>query len=232
MGDNLPNDYITSRKDEESGNLPYHGHKESEKVVGPALGLVKLPSSIKNPSPRKASRSSDTYHLSDREKTVIRPVLSMTSLQMKTRLVQRLRKRFHDPDSTFVTNPLIAASTLVGAVDPFGIHIFVDFSNIHIGFQSHMRAARGLHEKAYVRLILFSHPYFTKSEAPLAPVKTEQMRSWISLSLLNLQTPFRTNTSPVDLTTSFFLSFSRSYSRKRSPSGTTNLGRVLFTTKW
>jgi hypothetical protein len=81
---------------------------------------------------------------------VIQPFRPTTLEQQQAKLVKKLRKQF--PDSTRL---LVLGSQVTGYTDAAldhanGIHVFVDFSNIIIGFYNKLKAARGLHEKAYV----------------------------------------------------------------------------------
>ena len=132
-------------------NNTYIGRDATGKAVelGSATVIAELPaSSIRIPS----------LWVPDKDPLVIQPKLLQTATEQKWRLIRRLRKRFPDPESLFATDSDSAMSNVAGITDPNGIHIFVDFSNIIIGFYNRLKASRHLHEKAYVSLILFFFP--------------------------------------------------------------------------
>ena len=132
-------------------------NNDIEKSIGiGSLAVTELlPSSIKIPSPQKTIITLEDA-LVFVDPTIIRPIRRTTAVEQKRRLIRRLRKRFPDPQSIFANDPESAIFNAGGITDPNGIHVFVDFSNIIIGFYNRLKAARGLHEKAYVSLHLIS----------------------------------------------------------------------------
>lgn len=110
-----------------------------------------VPASVLLPPPTTPKKLSNTIFELDLDPLVIRPSKLLSSAEQKEILAKRLRKRFKDTTSLF-EGDLKAAIYNFGKFDPQGIHVFVDFSNIIIGFANKIKAARGLHEKAFVSI--------------------------------------------------------------------------------
>jgi hypothetical protein len=86
---------------------------------------------------------------------IIRPFYNLTANEQKAKLIRKIKKRYPDPTSLLETNAALAIGYIGGVTDPKnGIHIFVDFSNIMIGFSNRLKAARNIHEKAHVGICL------------------------------------------------------------------------------
>ena len=137
--------------------------KPASKPSTPAFELI--PASVLVPSSLTSQRTFFPPPLEhDFDPLVLRPLKPVTGIEQKKHLVRRLKKRYKD--SSFTDGSIEAAIYAFGATNSNGVHVFIDFSNIIIGFCNKIKAARGLHEKAFVsstplgltrpRLILFS----------------------------------------------------------------------------
>jgi hypothetical protein len=125
--------------------------KSISKPSIPTFGLV--PASVLVPSslaPKKVISSLPYEH--DIDPLVIRPLKPVTSPEQKSHLVKRLRRRYKESPSLFESD-FESAIYSFGVIDSHGVHVFVDFSNIIIGFCNKIKATRGLHEKAFVSLL-------------------------------------------------------------------------------
>lgn len=108
-----------------------------------------IPSSVALPP--KLSIDLSPIPISYVDPQIIRPFYSLTANEQKVRLIKKIKKKFPDPTSILETDPRQAISRLSGTTDPkIGIHVFVDFSNIIIGFYNRLKAARNIHERAHV----------------------------------------------------------------------------------
>jgi hypothetical protein len=142
-------------------------HDDSETAAVPASsvdiskqGLNPLPLTLQKPAKSYKNRP-PPIPWSYVDSTIIRPFYDLTANEQKAKLIKKLIKRFPDPTSLLSTDPALAISNLKGVTNPKeGIHVFVDFSNIIIGFSNRLKAIRNIHEKAYVSAILFCHSIF------------------------------------------------------------------------
>ncbi|KAH6677209.1 hypothetical protein B0J14DRAFT_697833 [Halenospora varia] len=78
----------------------------------------------------------------------IQPIYTLTVTEKKARLIKKLRKRN-------LLSPSLDLNSVVslwgGNNDPNGLHIFVDLSNIMIGFYNHLKWMRGIPETAQMK---------------------------------------------------------------------------------
>ena len=85
------------------------------------------------------------------DRTVIQPLYTLTASEQKAKLVKKLLRKFGpEPGSLLKSDPALALLTS-GNTSLDGIHVFVDCSNIIIGFYNRIKASRGLHEKAHIK---------------------------------------------------------------------------------
>lgn len=83
---------------------------------------------------------------------VIRPLLYASHDTKKLRIAEKLMLRF-GPTSSTIEGDLIRAMCHVGGNErPDGIHVFVDSSNIAIGFAEALKRARGMDKNEFTKL--------------------------------------------------------------------------------
>ncbi|OBT82701.1 hypothetical protein VE02_08844 [Pseudogymnoascus sp. 03VT05] len=83
---------------------------------------------------------------------VIRPLLYASHDTKKLRIAEKLMLRF-GPISSTIEGDLIRAMVQVGGNErPDGIHVFVDSSNISIGFAEALKKARGMDKNEFTKL--------------------------------------------------------------------------------
>ncbi|OBT54793.1 hypothetical protein VE04_04136 [Pseudogymnoascus sp. 24MN13] len=83
---------------------------------------------------------------------VIRPLLYASHDTKKLRIAEKLMLRF-GPTSSTIEGDLIRAMDHVGGNErPDGIHVFVDSSNIAIGFAEALKRARGIDKNEFTKL--------------------------------------------------------------------------------
>lgn len=83
---------------------------------------------------------------------VIRPLLYASHDTKKLRIAEKLMLRF-GPTSSTIEGDLIRAMDHVGGNErPDGIHVFVDASNIAIGFAEALKRARGMDKNEFTKL--------------------------------------------------------------------------------
>jgi hypothetical protein len=78
--------------------------------------------------------------------SIIQPSYTLTVNEQKAKLVKKLLRKFPDETSN-ISNSI----SRLGNTNDDGIHIFVDCSNIVIGFYNQLRANRDINPAAYVR---------------------------------------------------------------------------------
>jgi hypothetical protein len=86
----------------------------------------------------------------------IQPIYTLTAKEQKAKLVKKLAMQ-HSTESALRTNPAHIINALGGKVDQDGLHIFVDLSNITIGFYNKLKLNRGLRRDAYIKQPPFSY---------------------------------------------------------------------------
>ncbi|KAI9707167.1 MAG: hypothetical protein M1836_000127 [Candelina mexicana] len=87
----------------------------------------------------------------------IEPLVPMSSLNKKAKLTQDLIRKF-EAQKTSLMNPLpLLTSSAITDVSTNGLHIFVDASNIMIGFHETLKRARGIPISRYIRRVPFSY---------------------------------------------------------------------------
>jgi hypothetical protein len=85
------------------------------------------------------------------DRTVIQPLYTLIASEQKAKLVKKLLRKFGpEPGSLLKSDPTLPLLPS-GNTSPDGIHVFVDCSNIIIGFYNRIKASRGLHEKAHIK---------------------------------------------------------------------------------
>jgi hypothetical protein len=77
--------------------------------------------------------------------STIQPFYTLTINEQKVKLVKKLLKKF--PSETNIPNSI----SRLGNKHDNGIHIFVDCSNIVIGFFNRLKCNRGMNPAVYVR---------------------------------------------------------------------------------
>ena len=84
--------------------------------------------------------------------TEIRPIETLTREEKYTKLVKKLQIRFCKDSEAFIqTNHDNIAKTYGGNLNPDGIHVFVDCSNIVIGFIDQLKRVRGMNVRSPAR---------------------------------------------------------------------------------
>lgn len=117
-----------------------------------------IPASILLPSSSKPFQEEDTrppplMPTLYQDPTVIRPIRTLTENEQKAKIIKKMLTHFQYMNESR-TIPLSLSQ--LGAVTVPGIHVFVDLSNIVIGFYTRIKLNRGLHEKAHVKNPPFS----------------------------------------------------------------------------
>lgn len=75
----------------------------------------------------------------------IKPLAVLTKEEKKAELVRKVIQKIGvEPGSLIVTDPVLAATQVAGNISGVGVHIFVDGSNIIIGFQDRLKKVRGM----------------------------------------------------------------------------------------
>ncbi|RFU30842.1 hypothetical protein B7463_g5481, partial [Scytalidium lignicola] len=90
---------------------------------------------------------------------IIEPFERLTPTEKRKRLINKLRViygSFEIPSSLVLSQPDSSIYFAGPQAIPEGIHVFVDCSNIVIGFYNSLRKARGLHPQAYIKNALLS----------------------------------------------------------------------------
>ena len=70
--------------------------------------------------------------------SIVQPILTLTAKEQKTRLIKKLAEQFSHE------NKITRALSHLGTTDPNGIHVFVDLSNIIIGFFNRLKFNRNI----------------------------------------------------------------------------------------
>ncbi|OBT67399.1 hypothetical protein VE03_03098 [Pseudogymnoascus sp. 23342-1-I1] len=83
---------------------------------------------------------------------VIRPLLYASLDTKKLRIAEKLMQRFRTSLSTIEDDLVRAISSVGGNERPDGIHVFVDSSNIAIGFAEALKRARGIDKNEFTKL--------------------------------------------------------------------------------
>lgn len=85
--------------------------------------------------------------------STIRPILTLTFLEKKMRLVQKLKRRkLISPDTDYAGRLPSKERKLQAKSQAEGIHIFIDFSNIHIGFFQQVKKDRQIPLHRHTRM--------------------------------------------------------------------------------
>ncbi|PVH87905.1 hypothetical protein DL98DRAFT_648813 [Cadophora sp. DSE1049] len=77
--------------------------------------------------------------------SIVQPILTLTAKEQKTKLIKKLAEQFSQ--ETKITRAL----SQLGTTDPKGIHVFVDLSNIIIGFFNRLRFNRNIPSAARIK---------------------------------------------------------------------------------
>jgi hypothetical protein len=120
-----------------------------QKIVQTDLGH-----SVKQPGPSLIGPPPPIPTLFDPSK--IHPIYTLTANEQKAKLVKKLAMRYNT-EPALRTNPAHIITTLGGKIDKDGIHIFVDLSNICIGFYNQLKLNRGLRRDARIKQPPFSY---------------------------------------------------------------------------
>ncbi|KAH8819674.1 hypothetical protein F5884DRAFT_892682 [Xylogone sp. PMI_703] len=91
--------------------------------------------------------------------SIIEPLERLTPTEKRARLIKKLRAvsdSFETISSSALYQSGSSFSFTHSRVDPDGVHVFVDCSNIVIGFYDSLRKARGIHPQAYIKNALLS----------------------------------------------------------------------------
>lgn len=83
---------------------------------------------------------------------VIRPLLYASHDTKKLRIAEKLMQRFRTSSSTIEDDLIRAINRVGGNERPDGIHVFVDSSNIAIGFAEALKRARGIDKNEFTKL--------------------------------------------------------------------------------
>ncbi|KFY67286.1 hypothetical protein V496_01656 [Pseudogymnoascus sp. VKM F-4515 (FW-2607)] len=83
---------------------------------------------------------------------VIRPLLYASHDTKKLRIAEKLMQRFRTSSSTIEDDLSRAINRVGGNERPDGIHVFVDSSNIAIGFAEALKRARGIDKNEFTKL--------------------------------------------------------------------------------
>lgn len=139
----FPGDHLFDRSQQLRGQKRRHVLSEisqSEESSG-LESEVEIPSRLKSATFKKHSSVAITKKVAD--PYAIHPLLNLTLEEKKYRVVKKLSDQLGIDKSTFFNikhnSPL--------STDPKAVHVFVDHSNIIIGFQQAIRLARQLPEK-------------------------------------------------------------------------------------
>ncbi|QSZ28802.1 hypothetical protein DSL72_003307 [Monilinia vaccinii-corymbosi] len=125
---NLPTD--------ESSGLESEVEKASR--LNPASPLIRFP----------------VVHINDDlESGVIHPLYNLTFGDKKSMIVEKLSNHFLIDKNTLLNTP----TTPKHSTDPEAIHVFVDYSNIIIGFHQALRLARSIPERVRIKFPPFSY---------------------------------------------------------------------------
>jgi hypothetical protein len=120
-----------------------------QKIVRADLGH-----SVKQPGPSLIGPPPPIPTLFDPSK--IYPIYTLTANEQKAKLVKQLAMRYNT-EPALGTNPAHIITRLGRAIDKDGIHIFVDLSNICIGFYNQLKLNRGLRRDARIKQPPFSY---------------------------------------------------------------------------
>lgn len=93
--------------------------------------------------------------------TIIQPILVGTRDTKQLRIADKLLQKFGVTSNTIEDDLIRAISQLGGNKSPDGIHVFVDSSNITIGFRNALIKARGINKNAYTKFPPISYHSLT-----------------------------------------------------------------------
>lgn len=131
--------------------------KKSSAVVDvhatPTLFSTARAAAIGTPMPvgRRQSLPADTPRILLDPK-VVRPLLYASHDTKKLRIAEKLMLRFGATSSTIADDLIRSMNRLGGNERPDGIHVFVDSSNIAIGFAEALKKARGIDKNEFTKL--------------------------------------------------------------------------------
>jgi hypothetical protein len=135
---------------------PIHSPNRERSVHSPTLShrsdpTAFLPASMTPPKRSFIGRPPPPIPTIRVDPSVIQPFYTLTVNEQKAKLVKKLLRRF--PDESDISNSI----SHVGNKDDDGIHVFVDCSNIIIGFYNRLKYNRKISPVAYVRQPPFSY---------------------------------------------------------------------------
>jgi hypothetical protein len=85
------------------------------------------------------------------ERPTIEPILRASRAKKQLRIAKRLISRFKESQQSIHKDILRSIADIGGNTHPDGIHVFVDSSNITIGFQDALKKARGIQRETSVQ---------------------------------------------------------------------------------
>ncbi|KAL5323238.1 hypothetical protein ACEPPN_007771 [Leptodophora sp. 'Broadleaf-Isolate-01'] len=103
--------------------------------------LVPASAKLFEPNPRPPPAIPKLYL----DPSIVQPFLTLTVKEQKARLIRKLAEHF--TQETKITKAL----SRIGTTDPNGIHVFVDLSNIIIGFFNRLKANRQISQAARIK---------------------------------------------------------------------------------
>jgi len=136
-----------------SSYIPYANHLTPAWVTPPRV----KPISSTTPQP---FLSFDTPRIVI-DPTIIQPILLGTRDTKQLNIADKLLKKFGITSNTLEDDLIRAMSQIGGNESPDGIHVFVDSSNITIGFRNALIKARGINKNAYTRFPPISYHSLT-----------------------------------------------------------------------
>lgn len=109
------------------------------------------PASIVSRKKTKSPITFTSYQPSFVDKKTIQPMVYATKHDKQLNIAGRLLDRFRTSSSTAENEIIRAIDQVGGNFSANGIHVFVDSSNIAIGFANILKKTRGISQNAYVR---------------------------------------------------------------------------------
>ncbi|KAL9621439.1 MAG: hypothetical protein Q9160_004082 [Pyrenula sp. 1 TL-2023] len=144
-------------------------------ILGPLPGKAQTGSPPTSPSPPKSTTVailkrerpvSDPFHARTGAKASFKqpqilPVDGLDAKQRRLKLIALLCRDFSEQSRTLLNEGILDSSFLPQNVSTSGIHVFIDISNIMIGFHDCLKIARGIPVSERVRRIPMSFHHFS-----------------------------------------------------------------------
>lgn len=146
-------EHIHSKKTPSSSYIPYANQLTPAWVTPPRVE----PITFTKPQP---FLSIDTPQIFI-DPTIIQPILLGTRDTKQLNIADKLLKKFGVTSNTLEDDLIRAMSQIGGNKSPDGIHVFVDSSNITIGFRNALIKARGINKNAYTKFPPISYHSLT-----------------------------------------------------------------------